>query len=202
MSTTSGSSWALFWPTTHSTINYFGSQMWQHPIEPTKSFSFGEVAESQSCFHLLVKSTTIRDTPKWLLGETWSDRSEADISLSVQLYVLLALRQGQSKWGAAIKVGTSNEDLKYRAQCSPVDNIQKGFLLGMTKGSCSSTLLCIDQVTPFSQKEGARGRCWLSVNSSANVWHLLASCLFLPSLQRQGAEVVRFTVPLSNCIFN
>lgn len=50
------------------------------------------------------------------LRENCSARSEADISLHVQLDVLPPLIRGQSKWEAAIKGDTSNEDLKYRAQ--------------------------------------------------------------------------------------
>lgn len=65
--TTSGSSGASLWLTTHSTMSSFGSQMWQHPTEQGKSFSLGEMAGSQSCSRLLVQSN--RDTSKLLEGE-------------------------------------------------------------------------------------------------------------------------------------
>lgn len=51
----------------------------------------------------------------------------------MQLYVLLALRRGQRKREAAIKVGTSTEDLKYRAQCLSDVNVQKRSRFNLTE---------------------------------------------------------------------
>lgn len=101
------------------------------------------MAESQSYSHLLVKSTTNRDAPKLLLGET-GQTDQRQTSLLVCNYVLLALRRGQSKREAAIKVGISSEDLKYRAWCLSVITAQKSSLLNLSEeGRAVAQCFCV-----------------------------------------------------------
>lgn len=77
----------------------------------------------------------------------------------MQLYVLLALRRGQSKREAAIKVGTSNEDLKYRAWCLSVITVQKGSLLNLTEeGRVIAQYFCVLINCYFSPEDGPTWR--------------------------------------------